>query len=147
MAAIRQEGERVTKHGIEHMRKEGQAMADLAAAYAPHDEGYLEKAIKSEDAGGGRDGSGRFLRREVIVYVDPDMPGSGGARTVGDYAYLMHEGLAPYGDGTYNRGPGSVAKAATTGQPVGGKFLQRAVEKISTRLTERLARMLSLALK
>jgi hypothetical protein len=138
-AAIRQEGARAIKHGIEVMRKEGEAIAELAVENAPYDEGKLEDAIKVREVGGGRGEGGKFLRREIEVYVDPDMPGSGGMR-VGDYAYLMHEGLGPYGDGTYGLGPGSAAKAAT-GKEVGGKFLERAVDKIAPRIRQKLEAM------
>jgi hypothetical protein len=121
--AIKQTGEKAARRAISVMEEEGREIADLARSYAPFDEGMLEDAIKSERVPGGRDEKGRFVRDAIQVYVDADMPGSGGARTVGEYAYLMHEELGPYGSGRYNPGPGTRAK----GPQAGGKFLDRAV--------------------
>lgn len=124
---IEQAGERVRKHAIEHMRKEAEEIAELAREYAPFDEGKLEKAIKVEDGGGGRDDRGRLQRKSVSVYVDDSMPGSGGAATVGQYSYLIHEGLEPEG-GAFDRREGSNRKMERNGKLVGGGFLRRALQ-------------------
>jgi hypothetical protein len=132
---IKQTGERVVKHGIDAMRDEANKIADLAKEYAPHDEGRLEEAIKVEETKGERIG-GKFTRAELSVYVDGDMQGSGNMK-VGEYAYLMHEGLGPYGDYTYNLGKGSREKDGGRGV-VGGKFLERAADERRPSLIKRL---------
>lgn len=121
--ALRQRGEKAARGVVNVMEEEGKEIADLARSYAPFDEGKLEDAIKSERIEGGRDAKGKFQRASVEVFVDGAMPGSGGAQMVGDYAYLMHEELGPYGGGRFNPGKGTLAK----GPQAGGKFLERAV--------------------
>lgn len=136
--SIKQTGQKVLKHGIDAMRDEANKMADLAREYAPHDEGRLEEAIKVEEIRG-ESTKGRFARKELVVYVDGDMQGSGNMK-VGEYAYLMHEGLGPYGDYTYNLGKGSAEKDGGRGI-VGGKFLERAAEERKPSLIKRLDAM------
>jgi len=104
---------------------------DLARKFAPVDEGNLEKAIKvrPEQLGPVRDELGRFMRQEIEVYVDaemevPERPG----KTVGDYAYEIHEHLYPYGP--WNLGPKSQDKQAGQSEMVGGGYLERAAEQI-----------------
>lgn len=107
-------------HGVSDvLRSEGLKIQELARDYAPYDEGYLEKAIKYEESIGDK------RRLEVRVYVDERMPGSNGARSVGDYALVMHEMLGPYGSGEYQPGPKTQIKR-DAGMKSGGKFLERA---------------------
>lgn len=114
-------------HGVSDvLRSEGHKIHELAVDYAPLDEGYLEKAIRYEESIGDRN------RLEVRVYVDITAPGSNG-RSVGDYAFYMHELLEPYG-GPGNprmivgrtRPLGGSAIKQYAGMKVGGKFLERA---------------------
>lgn len=118
---LQQIGDRARKHAIEFMREEALTVGETAVDFAPVDEGNLQDAIKVDDIGGGRDSSGRFVRKGVAVYVDQNAPGSGGAETVEQYMHFIH-------DGFYNLGPKSLAKAALTGAPVGRRFLARALE-------------------
>lgn len=106
------------------------SIRDRARKYAPRDVGAaggdLEKAIKVRgDGARERDDLGRFTRVEVEVYIDMDQaiplrPG----KVVGDYAYIMHEHLTPYG--LLQLGPQSRAKQAGQREQVGGGFLERA---------------------
>lgn len=118
---LEQIGDRARKHAIEYMREEALEVGSVAVELAPVDEGNLEQAIEVDDVGGGRDASGRFTRKAVAVYVNPNAPGSGGADTVDQYMRFIH-------DGYYNLGPKSISKAALTGRPVGRRFLARALE-------------------
>lgn len=110
----------------------------LAIKMAPLDEGNLENAIKTrpENPGRVRNEAGQFARQEIEVYIDMDMevPGRPG-KTVGDYAYEMHEHLTPVGP--LQLGPLSEAKAASNGGiQVGGAFLTRAAEEVTQTLME-----------
>ena len=108
---------------------------DLARRFAPHDLGNLEEAIKvrPEQQGPLRDGAGRFARQEIEVYIDmemsvPERPG----KTIGDYAYEIHEHLYPYGP--WQLGQRSIAKQQGQSELVGGGFLERAAEEIEGQL-------------
>ncbi len=130
--AIRQTGTKSIKRGLNVMREEGDEIVKLARENAPEDEGDLERAIE-RDPNEERDENRRAV---VSIWVNPEAPGHGGLK-VGDYGYLMHEGLAPYGDGTYNPGEGTLAK----GPQAGGKFLERAVMSRRGPLGKKLAAM------
>ena len=110
---------------------------DLARKFAPVDLGNLEEAIKvrPERFVAARDAFGRFARQEIEVYVDESMPVPHGKnKTVGDYAYEIHEHLYPYG--SWKLGKNSQAKQATQNEVVGGGFLERAAEEIEAQLDE-----------
>lgn len=132
---IQQIGQRAIKHGVEEMRDSGEEIAKTAQEYAPHNLGNLEEAIKVLDET--RD-SERSFRREVNVGVDPSMPGSPGQLSLAEYALYTHEGMAPFGDGTYP-GPGKGTRAK--GPLAGGKYLERAYELHVEPLKEKLGRM------
>lgn len=135
VAQIRQISDRAYRGVSDVMRQEAEVAAELAKNYAPVDEHNLERAIKVR-----ADRTGINGRYEVDVYVDEDMPAVSHNRngsvtkgtedkTVGEYAAIMHEGLAPYGSGAFNLGPESLRKAGY-GYDVGGKFLTRALDEI-----------------
>lgn len=108
----------------------------LAIKMAPVDEGNLEKAIKMrpENPGRVRNEAGQFQRQEIEVYIDMNMP-AGKGKTVGDYAYLMHEHLTPVGP--LKLGPLSQAKNGSNGGVrVGGAFLTRAAEEVTRTLMQ-----------
>lgn len=108
---------------------------DLARKFAPTDDGNLEEAIKvrPDELGIKRDVYGRFARTEVEVYIDMDMPIDGrDGKTVGDYAYIQHEWLTPYGP--WKLGQKSLAKQASQSEQVGGGFLERAAQEIEYEL-------------
>ena len=132
-ANILQTGARCVDGVIDTMREGGEDIRDLAKSYAPVENEGLEEAIKSETRSGGRTQLGRFSRKHIEVYVDPDMPeldefGNPTGRSVGRYAAIMHEALAPYGSGLYELGERSKRKASS--HDVGGKYLERAAEDL-----------------
>lgn len=146
VAQIRQMGKRAAKHAVEEMRDGADEIVKHAKDFAPHDEGFLEMAIernideeRDPEFGG---------RRIVAVWVNPDMPGSGGkfnsegrqvsGHTVGEYAMRLHEGQAPAPNATIGRGPGTRAKPGNAG----GKFLERAINLVKGRMTERIKGLL-----
>lgn len=111
----------------------GRRIRDLARKMAPVDIGNLEDAIQMtpDSEGPPRDARGRFVRVEVEVYVEtskpvPERPG----KTVGDYAYEIHEHQTPMGP--IPLGPHSQAKqASNSGITVGGGFLERAADEVT----------------
>lgn len=136
---LKQAGQKAVKGAIDQMRKEAQKIADLARQMAPVDEGDLEKAIIVTEEGGGRDSSGRFARKQLSVGVDMDAPAGFNKRgeqiTVGAYAYVMHEHLAPFGK--FGLGPLSRLKQSRQSVMVGGKYLERALAEIEPGLINR----------
>jgi hypothetical protein len=115
--------------------KEAKAVQELAIQMAPVDHANLEKAIKirGDENGRSRDSSGKFARREVEVYIDMDMPvPNRPEKTVGDYAYEMHEHLTPAGG--LELGPKSVEKQNGSQVTVGGWFLTRALEEVDGKI-------------
>lgn len=116
---------------------------DLAKRMAPRDHANLEEAIKvDEGVAGARDEMGRFTKREISVFVDTDMPvPQRPGKTVGDYAYEMHEHLEYGGQGgPLHLGPESQQKQADDPSViVGGQYLTRAMEQIGAEVIADLA--------
>lgn len=137
IAILEQTGEKAKRGVLAQMRKEAKEIQRLAREYAPIDEGNLEESITVEDVEEERDERGRFTKKSVAVFIDFLAAGSNGALAVGEYAYVMHELLLPYGAGGYNLGKNSVAKDGGRGV-VGGRFLERAVDDVSKGLMNRL---------
>lgn len=109
------------------IKKGAEDIKALSQDMAPHQHGALEDAhaIELDEAD-----------HSAIVYIDKDAPGEDG-RPVGRYADLMHEGLYP--GSRFKLGPGSVAKqAANPGVVVGGKFLERAADKLAPGIIKRM---------
>lgn len=130
----------VLKGAVDQMREEAKGIRDLARKMAPVDEGDLEKAIKYEEQRG-RDARGRFAATTFLIGVDSTVvansPNREGQKIkVGDYAYIMHEHLTPYG--RYNLGPKSQAKQSGQQEMVGGKFLERAAAEKEQGLVNRM---------
>lgn len=140
MFLLRQGGSRAVKGAFQQMKKEGEKIADLARLMAPVDEGDLEKAIQTRAVGGGRSEGGQFAQKQIIIEIDGDRPAGvnreGQISVVGDYAYLMHEHLTPFGH--YRLGPRSQAKQAGSSVMVGGKYLERAVAEVEKGLINRI---------
>lgn len=114
-----------------------QEIAALARKMAPRDEANLEKAIKvfpeTPPVARARNAAGQFVRQDFFVYVDTSMPVPGRpGKTVGDYAYEMHEHLAPFGP--LNLGPLSQEKQSGQREQVGGKYLERAMNELATNI-------------
>jgi hypothetical protein len=107
------------------------AIQQLAIKMAPIDRGNLEKAIKvrPETPGRARDeATGQFTRQEIEVYIDMDMPiPERPGKTIGDYAYEMHEHLTPAGP--LKLGP--LSREKQSGAHVGGAFLTRAMDELA----------------
>jgi hypothetical protein len=131
-ALIQQVGARAVRGVYAQMKVEAEKVAQKAREFAPVDEGNLEQAIKVREAGGGRNELGQFERKSVEVYVDAQMPvPERPGKTVGDYAYEMHEHLTPAGP--LQLGPKSEAKNAGSGQ-VGGKYMERAADAVAAEI-------------
>ncbi len=124
--------ENTKRRAVRKLHEKAKEIAALARKYAPIDEGNLEKAIKvfPETIGErARNEAGQFVRQEVFVYVDMDMPvPERPGETVGKYAYRMHEHLTPFGP--LNLGELSAAKQSGQREMVGGKYLERAMNEI-----------------
>jgi hypothetical protein len=135
LVKLDQTGDRTQKGVAAQMKKEAEAVRDLARKFAPVDEGYLEDAIEVEQVGGGRDSLGRFTRNSYAVFVDLTKMADDG-KLVGEYAYLMHEHLTPYGP--LNLGPRSRAKQQGQSEIVGGMYLARAIDQVSQDMMRRL---------
>lgn len=121
------------RRAVRKLHEKALEIAALAKKYAPIDEANLEKAIKVfpevMPETRVRNSAGQFVRQDVFVYVDTDMPvPQRPGKTVGDYAYTMHEHLTPFGP--LNLGERSVAKQFGQREMVGGKYLERAMNEI-----------------
>lgn len=133
---IRQSGEKAQRGVSAQMKREAEKIRDLARKFAPIDHGNLEEAIDMAEVESERGESGRFGRKSYSVFVDMFYPSHDG-RSVGDYAYVMHEHLMPYGP--YKLGEHSRAKQAGQIEMVGGMYLERAVDEVSRDMMTRLA--------
>lgn len=74
---LAQVSETTKRRAVKKLHEKAVEIANLARKYAPIDEGNLEKAIKvfPETIGErARNEAGQFVRQEVFVYVDLDMP-------------------------------------------------------------------------
>lgn len=129
---LAQVSETTKRRAVKKLHEKAVEIANLARKYAPIDEGNLEKAIKvfPETIGErARNEAGKFVRQEVFVYVDLDMPvPERPGETVGKYAYTMHEHLTPFGP--LNLGERSAEKQSGQREMVGGKYLERAMNEI-----------------
>jgi len=134
---LQQSGDKAVRGVLNQMRQEAKDIQELAIKMAPLDHGNLEEAIKVRDNAGGRTSLGQFARKTVEVYVDtemeiPERPG----KFISDYAWEMHQHLTPYG--FLRLGKKSQAKQHGQEEIVGGGFLERAVDKVSDRMMDRL---------
>ena len=133
---LQQTGAKAQKGVSEQMKREAIKIRDLARKFAPVDYGNLEDAIQLGEDGGERDDfSGRFTRKSYTVFIDMEHPAEEG-KVVGDYAYLMHEHLMPYGP--FKLGEHSLAKQAGQTEMVGGMYLDRAVDQVTEGMMRRL---------
>ena len=127
-----QVAENTKRRAVRKLHEKALEIAALARKYAPIDEGNLEKVIKVYPETIGerlRNEAGQFVRQEVFVYVDTDMPvPERPGETVGKYAYTMHEHLTPFGP--LNLGERSAEKQSGQREMVGGKYLERAMNEI-----------------
>lgn len=138
VASLSQTGDRALK-GVEKVLEEGaEDIADLARAYAPYaspefggsriEREHLQEAIETRRNRGGA----------LEVFVNGRRKGHGG-KLIAEYAWLMHEGLIPYGDGPWHASPSTQAKNPYAG----GRYLERAFNDMSKKIkddAERVAR-------
>ncbi len=132
-----QEGERAIK-GLSEIMKAGgegimQTARDMAPFRNPGDHGgstdmdrHLDRAIDMKV-----DRSGVNRRLAVTIFINGRKIGNGGKR-IAEYAYLIHEGLAPYGSGIWNASEGTLGK----GPQAGGKFMTRAYKAYKKKILE-----------
>lgn len=134
---IRQGGSKALRNATKQMRIEAEAMQSLAQAMAPVDDGDLEGSILVQESTD-RDEKGRFATKTFTIGVDIERMTERGDARIGDYTYIMHEYLEPYGP--YKLGKRSLAKQATSGNvQVGGMYLERAAMEIQAGLIGRIA--------
>lgn len=138
---IEQGANRAVAHVYREMKIEAKKIQELAVKMAPIDDGNLEKVILVHEIGG-RNALGRFAKKTIEIGIDEagmatPVPGRPG-KTIGDYAYEMHEHLTPYGP--LNLGPHSQEKQGrNNGVVVGGGYIARAGEELGPGIAERIA--------
>lgn len=132
---LRQSGEKAQRGVAAQMKREAENIRDLARKFAPIDHGNLEEAIELEEESERDEISGRFGRKAYSVRVNPDYPAYDG-RSVGQYSYVMHEHLTPYGP--LKLGEHSRDKQARQAETVGGGYLERAVDEVTRDMMRRL---------
>lgn len=125
-AEMRNIAQRANSNAARTLKRASIRVRDLARSNAPVDTGSLEQSL---EYGVKKEGA----RNVFLVYVRGDARHKSGKKLVGKYAPIMEEQLAPYGK--YNLGKRSQAKA-DGGKAVGGKFLERAVNKVVKSITD-----------
>jgi hypothetical protein len=99
---------------------------------APVDEGNLEEAHEIT----------QIRLNEDYSELEISVGGEHGGRNVDDYAMIVHEFVSPFGSGTRGHiGLKSEIKDASNppGRPVGGKFLERALDLLEDSIAEKVA--------
>ena len=127
---LRSVGLKLQSNAARSLGRQALRVQKLARKMAPHDLGNLENAIKIEGVQNERDlDTGRFGRKEFIVYLDPDEPAEGrGGALVGQYLLWAHEYTHEPVPGS---GPESVIKQSQQSEHVGPFFLYRAIDQVS----------------
>jgi hypothetical protein len=125
-AEMRNIAQRANSNAARTLKRASIRVRDLARSNAPRDTGSLEQSL---EYGVKKEGA----RNVYLVYVKGQARHKGGRKLVGEYASIMEEQLTPYGK--YKLGGRSRTKA-DSGKAVGGKFLERAVEKVSKDITD-----------
>lgn len=129
VARLQNIAERLPARAATRLKKAAIEIRDIARRMAPRDMGNLEDAIKVDQLDGTGERSeetGKFQRKEFVVFVDESHPAEGrkAGTLVGQYAVFMHEG-------DYRLGLESLQKQMADGEfEVGPKFLERAVEHV-----------------
>ena len=92
-ARLNQKGERAIKGMSDRMRRTAIRIRDLAREYAPVKSGLLEKSIDYITLRDARN------RNAYIIYIDLDALRTGKRQgRLGDYAWIMHSQLRPFGN-------------------------------------------------
>ena len=118
----RRESKRVLRQGAKDIMEASKQMA-------PIDDGELEEAHEIAVV--------RLNKDEMEVEIT--VGGNVGGVDVDEYAWEQHESLTPAGD--WQLGPRSKAKNASNpaNRPVGGKFLERAVDEYEDEIAIKIA--------
>jgi HK97 gp10 family phage protein len=116
--SLRNIGERVAENARKTMHRAADKIVERARLMAPVDEGNLEEAIQKDIKY-----EGKRNRLAIDIVIMDTVNGV----NVADYATYMHEG-------SYNLGPLSQAKQASTGVTVGPGFITRAGEEQKIKL-------------
>jgi hypothetical protein len=122
------------KRSLRALRRESKKLHTLARKMAPVDHGDLEQAIEIEETKVG--GRGKI---EIEVFVNTDKPVSDRpGKTVGHYAYEIHEHLTPMGP--MQLGDRSNQKQILNPDViVGGGFMERAGEEVEKGIEDAVA--------
>ena len=125
IAEMRNIAQRANSNAARTLKRASIRVRDLARSNAPRDTGSLEQSL---EYGVKKEGA----RNVYLVYVNGEARHKGGKKLVGAYASIMENELTPYGNGKYTLGDRSKRKSGA----VGGKFLERAVDKVSESITD-----------
>ena len=125
IAELRNIANKANSNAARTLKRASIRARDLAKKNAPRDTGSLEESLEygdREEANG---------RNAYFVYVKGEDRHKGGKKLVGVYADIMENELAPYGSGKYK-----VSRTSTKTGPVGGKYLERAVNKATEKIND-----------
>lgn len=132
VSTFREIDKRFTEAAGNAVEEGAKAISALARRYAPVDTGDLVRSIRAQ-----RVSDSGSTRWRVKV------GGNGAGHADSNYAEIMHENLAiTTGERTnvsrpmYNPRKKSRAKAASSGDPVGGHFLQRAFAMLAPKIVK-----------
>jgi hypothetical protein len=118
----------VRREAAKALHAEGDAIKTRSQALAPVDEGNLEEAHAVDT-----------VTKPSRVTTTISVGGIVDGVDVGDYVGFTHEG-------DYNLGPLSRAKAQASGQPVGPKYLERALDERKDMIADSVAEAVRKAL-
>lgn len=111
LASFQRVHDQVHRAAADALHDQGERLADRSKELAPVDKHNLEAAHHVETE-----------RHPDRVLTTISVGGVVNGVDVDEYVEFIH-------DGDYKLGPGSLAKATGTGQPVGPKFLDRALDE------------------
>lgn len=128
-ATLENVAERSGSGARSELLKGAEQIRDLAKVYAPRDLKNLESSIKQGVI------KGLFGRNGYTAYVDGTMS-AGRKKTVGDYADIIHELYHTFepGEETKNK------MRDNPGVPIGGKYLERALDDLKPFIEENVKR-------
>ena len=113
-------GKDAPEAALEEVRKGAQEIANLAEEYAPRDLGSLKSAVKFQKT--------KYGTKSYKVFIDESVMSAHGY-PVGQYAYIVHEGLPnPAGFTDYG---------ATGGADEGPFYLERAAQELDPVIREK----------
>ena len=127
---LSQEGDRAVKGISDVLRKGAEDIKELARSMAPFrnpgDHGgstdmdhHLDRAIDVKET------TDSNRRLALTVFINGRKLGNDNKK-IAQYAFLIHEGLTPYGSGEFKASDGTLGK----GPQAGGKFMERAYKEL-----------------